>query len=183
MSCYISSGHTLDCRNASTGGVKALWVLGGSGSTIGITGTTSTQNGGITAITGQGTFFKYELVKQSSSFSEELQVNETAQSVVFAPSLVVTLPKLNQTLRTKWFDLIKPNDLVIIIEDNNGRYWLVGEENGLTVSAGSMLMGQAYNDPNGVTFTMSGGEPNPSMEIVVTTTLAAVMTGITVDSE
>jgi hypothetical protein len=183
MSCYISSGHTLDCRNASTGGVKALWVLGGSGSTIGITGTTSTQNGGITAISGQGTFFKYELVKQSSSFSEELQVNETAQSVVFAPSLVVTLPKLNQTLRTKWFDLIKPNDLVIIIEDNNGRYWLVGEENGLTVSAGSMLMGQAYNDPNGVTFTMSGGEPNPSMEIVVTTTLAAVMTGITVDSE
>ena len=181
MSCYISSGHTLDCRNASTGGVKALWVLGGAGNAI--TGTTSTQTGGITAISGSGVFYKYELVKQSSSFSEELQVNETAQSVVFAPSLVVTLPKLNQILRTKWFDLIKPNDLTIIIKDNNDRYWLVGETNGLTVSAGSMLMGQAYNDPNGVTFTMSGGEPNPSMEIVVTTTLAAVMTGITVDSE
>jgi len=31
-----------------------------------------------------------------------------------------------------------------------------------------------------VTFTISGGEPNPSMEIDVTTTLQAVMTGITV---
>jgi len=178
MSCYISSGHTLDCRNASTGGVKTLWVLGGAGNAI--TGVTSTQTGGITAIAGTGTFYKYELVKQSSSFTEELQVNETAQSVVFVPSLVVTLPKLDQILRTKWFDLIKPNDLIIIIEDNNGRYWLVGQENGLTVSAGSMLMGQAYNDANGVTFTISGGEPNPSMEIDVTTTLQAVMTGITV---
>lgn len=179
MSCYISSGHTLDCRNASTGGVKTLWVLGGAGNAI--TGITSTQTGGITAASGTGTFYKYELVKQSSSFSEELQVNEQAQSVVFVPSLVVTLPKLDQILRTKWFDLIKPNFLTIIIEDNNGRYWLVGQENGLTVSAGSMLMGQNYNDANGVTFTMSGGEPNPSMEIDVTTTLAAVFTGITVE--
>ena len=180
MSCFISSGHTLDCRNASTGGVKTLWVLGGAGNQI--TGTTSTQVGGITAISGTGVFYKYELVKQSSSFSEELQVNETAQSVVFVPTLVVTLPKLDQILRTKWFDLIKPNFLTIMIEDNNGRYWLVGQENGLTVTAGSMLMGQAYNDANGVTFTMSGGEPNPSMEIDITTTLAAVFTGITVQS-
>lgn len=181
MSCFISSGHTLDCRNASTGGVKALWVLGGAGNSI--TGITSTQTGGITQIAGTGTFYKYELVKQSSNFTEELQVNEQAQNIVFAPSLVVTLPKLTQILRTKWFDLIKPNDLKIIIEDNNERYWLIGQANGVSISAGSMLIGQNYNDVNGVTFTFTGGEPNPSMEIDVTTTLAAVMSGISVDSE
>ena len=34
MSCYITEGYTLDCRNASVGGLKALWILGNSGNTI-----------------------------------------------------------------------------------------------------------------------------------------------------
>ena len=41
MSCFISSGFTLDCRNASTGGLQTIWILGGSGNTI----TSWTSNG------------------------------------------------------------------------------------------------------------------------------------------
>lgn len=180
-SCFIENGYTLDCRNASTGGIKTMWMLGDSGNTINSVSTDS--DGFITSITGVGTFYKFELVRQSSSLTEDVLVNDTNQSVVFQPTVLVNLPKLNQGLRNLWFELIKQNALYMIVLDNNDRYWAVAFENGGYVSAGQMLTGLAYNDANGVNFTLLGGEPNPSREIKVTSTLAAVMSGINVSAE
>jgi hypothetical protein len=56
-----------------------MWVLGGSGNTI--TGYTVT-NSQVTAIGGQGTWFKFELPKQSGSLSETLGVNSVSQSEI-----------------------------------------------------------------------------------------------------
>lgn len=178
MSCYIDQGYTLDCRNASIGGIKELWILGDSGHTI--SGFTTNASDEITGFSGSGTWYNFELVKQSSSFTEEILVNDVAQSVTFQPSVVISLPKLNQTLRNLFFDLVKQNELYLIILDNNERYWAVDWSNGGLVSAGSMQVGQNYNDLNGITVTITGGEPNPSREIDVTTTLGAIATGFTV---
>lgn len=179
MSCYISDGYTLDCRNASIGGLKELWILGDSGNTI--TTYSTDVDGKIDSVTGTGTFYAFQLVKQSSSFTEEVQVNDTAQSVTFAPAIQVSLPKLDQALRNLFFDLVKQNELYVIVKDNNDRYWLVGLKNGLLVSAGSMQTGQAYNDLNGIQMTMSGGEPEATREIaVVNGDLQSIFSGITV---
>jgi len=178
MSCYIDQGYSLDCRNASIGGIKELWILGDSGHTI--SGFTTNASDEITGFSGSGTWYNFELVKQSSSFTEEILVNDVAQSVTFQPSVVISLPKLNQTLRNLFFDLVKQNELYIIVLDNNERFWAVDWSNGGLVSAGSMQVGQNYNDLNGITVTITGGEPNPSREIAVTTTLGAIATGFTV---
>lgn len=180
MSCYISDGYTLDCRNASIGGLKQMWILGNSGNTISQYATNAQDE--LTSITGSGTFYKFELVKQSSSFTEEIQVNDVAQSVSFVPTIQVSLPKLDQALRNLFFDLVKQNELYAIILDNNERYWLAGLANGLLVTAGSMATGQAYNDLNGITLTLTGGEPDATREILVATDLQAVFSGITVQS-
>lgn len=172
MSCFISDGYTLDCRNASIGGIKEMWILGTSGNTI--SGYTTNATEQITSFSGRGTWYNFQLVKQSSSFTEEIQVNDVAQSVTFAPSLVISLPKLDQSLRNLFFDLVKQNEINAIVKDNNERYWMVFLANGGLVSAGSMQTGQNYNDLNGVTLTISGGEPDASHEILVATTLAAV---------
>ena len=66
MSCYIESGFQLDCRNASTGGLNAVWILGNSGNTI--TAWTANANEQITSASGSGVFYKFELTKQGSSF-------------------------------------------------------------------------------------------------------------------
>lgn len=180
-SCFISDGYTLDCRNASTGGIKSIFILGDSGNTI--SGVTYTVDGEVQSMSGTGTWYKFELVRQSSSFTEELQVNTTNQSVVFQPTVNIALPKLNQSLRNTWFDLIKQNEFYMIILDNNDRYWLLGVENGLYASAGQMLSGLAYNDANGINLTVIGGEPNPTVQIDVTSTLGAIMSGMTVPVE
>jgi hypothetical protein len=176
--CFIDSGYSLDCRNASTGGILELFILGDSGSTISSYATDS--NGFVTSISGTGTFYKFELVRQSSSLTEDLLVNDTVQSIVFQPTVLVNLPKLNQSLRNLFFELVRQNALFMIVVDNNNRYWTVGFENGMYASAGQMLTGQAYNDANGVNMTFLGGEPNPSREILIVTDLAAVMSGISV---
>jgi hypothetical protein len=178
-SCFISAGYSLDCRNASTGGLKEMWILGGSGSTI--TGWAEDGDENITSISGTGVFYHFELVKQSSSFTETLGVNTQAQSVVFQPTLTVSLPKMDQDLRNVWFDLIKLNNVIAIFRDNNNRYWSYAFENGGLVTEGTLVSGLAYTDLNGATFTIAGGEPNPSQEILVTNNdLSTVLSGITV---
>ena len=177
-SCFLSQGYTLDCRNASTGGIKELYILGASGSTI--TGWTEDGSQNITSISGSGVFYRFELVKQSSSFTETLGVNTQAQSVVFQPSLAVSLPKMDQDLRNTWFDLIKLNNVIGIFRDNNNRWWSFSFVNGGLVTEGTLVSGLAYTDLNGATFTIAGGEPNPSQEILVTgDDLSSVLVGIT----
>jgi hypothetical protein len=172
--CFISTGYTLDCRTSSTGGIKTLHILGGSGNTI--SGYTVT-NSEVSAIGGTGTWFKFELPKQSSSLSETLGVNTTSQSVTFQPEIVVNLPKLQTQLRDVFVDLVSQNEIYALVEDNNNRYWLVGLDNGLQVTAGSLNTGLAYTDLNGASaLTMVGGEPTSIREVTVVTTIADVFT-------
>jgi len=180
-SCYISTGYTLDCRTASTGGLKAMWVLGGSGNSI--TGYTLT-NTEVSAIGGTGTWFKFQLPKQAASLTETLGVNTTSQSVTFQPELVVNLPKLQSELRDVFVDLVSQNEIYALVEDNNNRYWLVFLDNGGQVSAGSLATGLAYTDLNGATITMTGGEPTSIREVLVSTTIGDVFTsgGFTFES-
>ena len=182
MSCFISSGFTLDCRNASTGGLQTIWILGGSGKTI--TSWTSNGDNQVTAASGTGVFYKFELTKQGSSFTEDIGVNTTAQSVVFQPSLVMNLPRMDKDLRNVFQNLVSQNNIFFIVKDNNGRYWSGAWQNGALVTAGSLASGLAYTDLNGMSaLTIVGGEPNATQEILVTTTLGAVFSGITVSAE
>lgn len=181
-SCFISTGFTLDCRTASTGGIKTMWILGGSGNEI--TGYTVT-NSEVSAIGGTGTWFKFELPKQSGSLTETLGVNTTSQSVTFQPEIVVNLPKLQTSLRDVFVDLVSQNECFCLIEDNNSRFWLVFLDNGGQVSAGSLATGLAYTDLNGVSaLTITGGEPTSIREVTVVTTISDVFTtgGFTFES-
>jgi hypothetical protein len=180
MSCFISSGYTLDCRTSSVGGLKTIWILGGAGNNI--SGWTENAIDQITSVSGAGTFFKFELTKQGSSFTENITVNTTAQSVVFEPTLLINLPKFSQSLRNTFQELVALNNVFAVVEDNNGRYWSFAFQNGALVTAGGVQTGLAYSDLNGMAaLTIVGGEPNASQEILVTTTLQAVFTGITVE--
>ena len=86
--CFIATGYTLDCRTSSTGGLRTMWILGGAGNEI--SGYTVT-NGEVSSIGGTGTWFQFQLPKQSSALSETLGVNTTSQSVTFQPEIVVNL--------------------------------------------------------------------------------------------
>jgi len=180
MSCYIDAGLTLGCRDASIGGTKVVYILGGSGNTI--SSITTNVDDQITAISGTGVMYKFELVKGSSSFEETISVNATSNSVVYQPTLTLNLSKYDSVLRNIWFELTKQPEFFVVVADNNGRFWFPGEVNGLTINDGSVFTGAAFTDANGSTLTASGGEPAATREIEVATTIDAVFSGITFDA-
>ena len=186
MACVLTNGVTLDCRTGSSGGLKSIWLLGGtSGATVNgsITGyTQSSQNSSITSVSGSGVWYKFNLVKQSSSFQEDIAIADIGQSVTFQPTLTINLPKLQTSLRDIFFSLVGQNEVYAIIEDNNEKYWAVYWSNGGYVNAGSMLLGQNYNDQQGIQLVIFGGEPEASKEIVLSAgqTLQSIMTGMTI---
>ena len=183
MSCFISSGYTLDCRTASTGGISTVWILGGSGSAA-VSGWTSNGDDQVVSASGTGTFYQFQLTKQGSSFTEDIAVNTTSSSVVFTPTLVMNLPKLDKELRNAFYNLVGQNNIVFVVRDNNSRYWTGAWVNGALVVSGGIATGQAYTDLNGLNaLTIQGGEPNATQEILVPagTTLQDIFTGITVE--
>jgi hypothetical protein len=157
-----------------------MYILGDVGNTI--TGWTENGNQQITSISGSGTFYQFELVKQSSSFSEAISVNTTSQSVTFEPTLTINLPKMNATLRNLFQALVSQQNVFAIILDNNNRWWSFAFQNGGLVTAGTLQTGQLYNDLNGVSaLTIVGGEPNSTQEIIVPNNdLSSILVGISV---
>jgi len=178
MSCDITSGFELGCRD-NTGGIKNLYILSGSIDSI-----TDASEGLIDAISGSGEFFKYELFRQTSDFSEPINATPENSTVFYEQTVNSTFFKLQSSTRNQIRVLAKNPDLKVIVETNNGsqdsigRYWLLGEENGVQLLSGTGATGTAFGDLNGYSLTFTGQEPEPASEL--SGSLNDVVEGITV---
>jgi hypothetical protein len=92
MSCYISSGVALGCSDG-IGGIKTIYVLGATGSTtpdvssVSISGST----GPITGITGAGTWFQFELKRNTSSLSQNVTKSFENGTIYFEQVLTAVI--------------------------------------------------------------------------------------------
>jgi hypothetical protein len=59
--------------------------------------------------------------------------------------------------------------LLVIVQDNNNRYWVLGAANGLEATAGTAGTGTAFGDRSGYEMTLTGMEPDPMLSIASTT--------------
>ena len=84
MSCLINSALALDCMNAM-GGLKTAYFLAGE-----ITSTTVVA-GEITAIAGTGSFYEFQLAKDTAFFAEAINVSNTAGTVFYEGVLTCLL--------------------------------------------------------------------------------------------
>jgi len=179
MACDITSGFELACRD-NTGGIKNIFIL--SGSIASVTGAT---NGLLTDISGSGTFYKFELTKQTGDFTETITPSNENGTVFYDQVINAPFHKLQSATRNQIKVLAQNQDLKIIVETNNGnedsvgQYWLAGQINGMTLTGGSGATGLAYGDLNGYSLTFGGQEPYPACE-ASGSDLAAIMTGISI---
>ena len=178
MACDITSGYTLGCRD-NTGGIKNVYILSGS-----VAGLTGEDVGLITEISGSGTFYKYELTRQTGDYTETINASLENGTVFYEQVVNAPFHKMESTLRKKIKILEKNPALKIIVETNNGedatagKFFYLGQQNGLSLSGGSGATGTAFGDMNGYTLTFTGQEPLPASE--VTAPLASSLTGIAV---
>lgn len=173
MSCFITDGFALDCMD-SLGGVKTAWVLGGTISSYTLDGTDQ-----ITGLTGTGTFYKFELPKDTANYVETDTVAPANGTVFFAQALTMQFHKRDTTKRNQIKLLAKNRDLKVVFLDNNGNYWLCGLTRGAQMTAGTSNTGTNPGDANNYSITLTAQEPAPAYEL--SGTLAAITTGITVE--
>jgi len=177
MSCDITSGFTLGCRD-NTGGIKNLYILSGS-----ITSVADVSEGLIGGITGSGEFFKFELFRQTSDFSEAISATPENGTVFYEQTVNAVFFKLQSSTRNQVKVLAQNPNLKIVVETNNGsedgigKYWLLGEDNGMQLLSGTGATGTSFGDLSGYTLAFTGQEPSPSSEI--SGSLTDALSGIT----
>ena len=169
MSCSLTTGYALGCRN-SVGGIKTIFVQ-----TFNPTGTVANTTGSVSG-TLAGTWFEYDLTKATSSMTETLNASVENGTLFYTPEVTFTINKLQVAVRNE-LRLLARNRLIVIVQDNNSRYWLLGADNGLEATAGTAGTGTAFGDRSGYEMTLSGMETNP-MLLIASTTFSASATQI-----
>jgi hypothetical protein len=173
MSCYISSGVDLGCSDG-IGGIKSIWVLGSSGSTVpsvssvAITGTT----GPITGITGTGVWYNFELKRNTSSLSQNTTKNFENGTIFWEQVLTAILFKYDQDKRNQLLVLGQNDNIKIVAVDQNDTQYYLGQVNGMYLSGGSAATGTAFGDRNGFELIFTGQEADPAN--VVSGTLSTI---------
>jgi ligand-binding sensor domain-containing protein len=160
MSCALTSGYTFDCKD-NIGGLKSVWFIGYND-----VASVTEASGVITAITKDAgkVFYKYQLVRNTASFTENIAGSIENGTVVFNQELLIVINKMQTSMRNEMLLLAK-NNMMAVVEDQNGRYWLAGRFNGLDLLTGSVSTGLAQADRNGYSFTFSGGEKESAPEV------------------
>jgi hypothetical protein len=173
MACNLTSGILLGCRD-NTGGLSTLWITD-------YTNVTSlTQNSGdtITAISGTGTFYEFQLIRTSSQLTETVNASLENGTVFYQGEIVTYFNKLGQDKRNILKTLAQSQRLAIVAEDNNGQYFYLGQTYGCFISAGTSVTGKALGDANGYNMTFQYLEPNPMNQL--SGSLSSIAQGITV---
>lgn len=160
MSCALTQGYSLGCRD-SAGGIKSVYFIEFDN----VSGITKTANN-VTAIAkaNNGRFYKYNLQRATSSFEEAYNDSAENGTSFNVQTLNVILNKMQATVSAE-IKLLAENRLLAVVEDRNGTFWLMGEENGLQRSGGRAGSGTAMGDRNGyeITFTTDNIEPMPTV--------------------
>jgi len=162
MSCPLTQGFTLDCKDA-IGGIKSVRFASLSDweslSVAYITGS-------VTFLAPSPVFYKYELDKEESSFNDDPTAGSNKGTFYYVPQITFILSKLDVAKRNE-IRLLCRNRVVAIVETREATptYWAIGVTNGLDYSAGTGGSGTAAADLNGYTLTFTGMEPEPMVNV------------------
>ena len=144
-----------------------------------MTSITSSTGDTITAISGTGTFYEFQLIRTSSQLTETVNASLENGTVFYQGEVVTYFNKLGQDKRNILKTLAQSQQLAIVAEDNNGQYFYLGQTYGCFISAGTSVTGKALGDQNGYNMTFQYLEPNPMNQL--SGSLSSITTGITVE--
>jgi hypothetical protein len=172
MACNITSALALDCMN-SIGGLKTAYILAGT-----IASTTENIGGEITDIVGTGSFYQFELAKDTAFYSEAITVSNVNGTVFYQGELTIVLQKMSAEKRNSILLLAANRELRIAFTDNNDITYIAGLTRGAVMSSGTAATGTAVGDLNGYTLVFQSQEPASAG--IIDGTLADAVTGITI---
>lgn len=160
MSCTQTlNGIQVDCE-PSMGGLKVVYIANSSD----VTDFTVTD-GQITNISmASGKTFKtYSFRRNTASMTSTLSVDATNGTSV-ATDVALSFLKQDTAKRLE-ISALSIGELVLMVEDANGRMWFLGKDMPVMASAGGAESGTAYTDGNRYTITLQDNSKDYPYEI------------------
>ena len=148
MACSITlKGIQKDCKH-NIGGVRKIWIAAYT------KGTTTVDSDKITAITNVADFKGYDFTKNTASMTSTLNKDLTNGTSYVNTEVIVQFNRMETEKRIE-VEALSIGDLQIIVLDNNGIYWFLGNDAPVEASAGTAQTGTAKSDGNfyNLTFT------------------------------
>ena len=159
MSCILANGIALGCKD-SLGGIKEVYI----GSTNATTVFTYDVNDVIDTATLAPNFFTFEQRNEQGEFVQTGQHSVENGTNFWEQSVSLIFTK-NDAEDRNTLMLLAQSTLMIIVLDQNGKYWVVGQENGADLTASTQSAGKSYGDLNGTTVSFMGKESSPAREM------------------
>jgi len=158
MACEnLSLGRLKPCKD-TVGGIKNIYFVN-YGDFTGIV-YNATDSDVIDDLAASFNAYKYE-VHFSSSFTQNIQSSMENGTTAFEQVLEVTLPKLTKEDH-KELKLVSFGHPHVIVEDQNGNFFVAGLLNGMSVTGGTIVTGLNMGDLSGYTLTLTGMEKVPA---------------------
>lgn len=153
MACLITiAGITLDCET-SLGGIKQVWITQYDNVK---SVTVDDETNQISAITleADAKWYNYQFRKGTGSLTSTLNVDETAGTNYVSNELALVFTKMETKKRIE-IAALSIGQLVVVVEDSNGKYWFLGKDDYVSASAGTGVTGTAKGDQNAYTLTLA----------------------------
>ena len=158
MACEnLSLGRLKPCKD-SVGGIKNIYFIN-YGDIDGVVYNVTDED----VIDTLGTSvnaYKYE-VHFSSSLTQNIQSSSENGTTAFEQVLEISMPRLSKEDH-KEIKLIAYGHPNVVVEDQNGAFFVCGLANGMEVTGGTIVTGQAMGDLSGYTLTLTGMEKIPA---------------------
>jgi hypothetical protein len=156
MSCALSQGFVLDCRDG-IGGVKEFFISQHEGVTL------TVSNGVVTGIDG-ATWFEYDQYKNTSEIDEQVLPSTENGTNYIRQTVKLVLNKREVSVRNEIMILAKARVMIIEVA-KDGRCWLFGADTGLALQTGTAKSGKAAADRSGYEIEFEGIEPELAYEV------------------
>lgn len=176
MACSLTlQGRALPCRD-SVGGVRNVWILTNYASSSPADGQfvegmyVPPVDGAIPGTLLASLYNDYLSPRNVSTFTQNVSASAENGIVFYTQvlSLVLAKPVAADLIELR---NLRKGRLAIIVEDNNGRKFVMGHTQGSELSGGSLATGTAKGDLNGYTLEFTAEEQIPAPLIGTTTNM------------
>ena len=147
------TGMDLDCRE-SVGGIKEVYILGDRSD---ITFPITIANDAITAIAlkeGSDKFLPYKFRKQTGSMVSTINTSEENGTTFVQTDVTLVFHKMEAKKRLE-ISALMVGDCAMLVKDGNDKYWFLGFDEPVTLTAGTAGTGTAKGDKNGYDLTLT----------------------------
>ena len=167
--CTTLAGITLDCRD-NVGGIETVFIenIETSLAVTATAGVAAVADVLIDTVALDATLSSmdiYECVKQTGMLEETGTFSDENGTVFFTSVATAVFNKLDGAKLNELYELAVSAKLLVIVKDNNGKFWLVGNDRGAVATSSTEGTGTAYGDRNGISMSFTGIDNTPMVEL------------------